>query len=390
MRKLTADYIFSAHTGLLENHCLVTDDDGVVMGIIPIADAGSAGVEVYSGVLCPGFVNTHCHLELSHLRGQITRHTGFVGFAKELLPKRNTFSPEQIQQAINDADEEMYTNGIVAVGDICNTTDAIAAKEKQRIYYHSFIELLGFDPARAGETLNFGHELKKKFANLSYSLVPHAPYTVSRELMRMLAYILTVDQKPITIHNQESASENEFFEKGTGQMNELYEFLKLPIPFFKPTGKNALQSYLPDLLADSPLLLVHNTFTSAADIAFAEAQHKNLYWCFCPKANLYIENRLPDYKLFTEAGVRITLGTDSLASNDTLSILDEMKTIAEAAPWITTVQLLTWATANGAAALQMDNQFGTFEKGKKPGVLLLKKLGNDLRMRAASEVVRML
>lgn len=390
MRKLTADYIFSAHTGMLEQHCLVTDDDGVVMDIIPLAEAGSAGVEVYPGVLCPGFINTHCHLELSHLRGQITKHTGFVGFAKELIPKRSTFTPDQVQQAVKDADEEMFRNGIVAVGDICNTTDTLPVKQQQRLQYHSFIELLAFDPARAAEALQFGQELRKQFSTLPNSLVPHAPYSVSPELMRMIAYVHTVEQTPITIHNQESASENEFFEKGTGRVNELYAFLHMDISFFKPKGKSALQSYLHELYSDSPLLLVHNTFSTAADIAYATQTHKNLYWCFCPKANLYIENRLPDYKLFTEAGVKITLGTDSLASNDTLSILEEMKTIAAAAPWITTVQLLTWATANGAEALRMQEQLGTFEKGKKPGVLQLKNLGDDLRMGAAGEVVRVL
>jgi cytosine/adenosine deaminase-related metal-dependent hydrolase len=390
MRKLTADYIFSAHTGMLEQHCLVTDDDGVVAGILPLAEAGSAGVEVYHGVLCPGFINTHCHLELSHLRGQITKHTGFVGFAKELIPKRGSFTPEQIQQAVSEADEEMYRNGIVAVGDICNTTDTLAVKQQQRMHYHSFIELLGFDPARAADALKSGQELRKQFGTLPNSLVPHAPYSVSPELMRMIAYVHNAEQTPITIHNQESASENEFFEKGTGRVNELYAFLHMDISFFKPKGKSALQSYLHELYSDSPLLLVHNTFSTAADIAYATQTHKNLYWCFCPKANLYIENRLPDYKLFTEAGVKITLGTDSLASNDTLSILDEMKTIAAAAPWITTEQLLTWATANGAEALRMQEQLGTFEKGKKPGVLQLKNLGEDLRMRAAGEVVRVL
>ena len=121
---------------------------------------------------------------------------------------------------------------------------------------------------------------------------------------------------------------------------------------------------------DRNLILVHNTFTSASDIQWAEYYSKQLYWCFCPNANLYIENKLPDYKLFLDAKVKIVIGTDSLASNAGLSILDELKTISKHCPQISFEELLTWATKNGAEALQFSD-FGTFEKNKIPGVNLL-------------------
>jgi len=131
--------------------------------------------------------------------------------------------------------------------------------------------------------------------------------------------------------------------------------------------------YLPQ---ESPLLLVHNTFTSKQDIETAEEQHQNLYWCFCPKANLYIENKLPQIDLFFELGVKCTLGTDSLASNNSLSIWEEILSIRKAFPKIPLNTLINWATINGAQFLGIDNQFGSFEVGKKPGVNWIK--GNTI------------
>jgi len=389
MRYISADHIYSAHIGFLRNGILAVDENGVIRDLLDPRAGGELpqGVQHIEGVLCPGFVNAHCHLELSHLRGQITRRTGFVGFAKELLPKRGQFSQEQIQQAIADAEEEMRRNGIVAVGDISNTADTFAAKAKSDLQYHTFVELLALHPAMAQHVLEQGKQLQAQVPGPS-SLAPHAPYTVSAELLRLLGEA-PPQQAPLTIHNQESLAESEFSEKGSGVMRELYDFLQIDLAFYRPAGKNSLRSVLPHLPPQRPLLLVHNTFTSAEDIQWAQAQHQNLSWCFCPKANLYIENALPSFRLFLQEGVRIVIGTDSLASNDTLSVLEELKVIAAAEASIRTEDLLAWATKNGAEALQMP-ELGTFEKGKRPGVICLKNLESDLRMRAAVEVVRVL
>ncbi|TND08608.1 MAG: cytosine deaminase [Bacteroidetes bacterium] len=389
-RFFSADHIFSPHTGIVPGGILVTDAQGTITDLLDPESASSVPEQVqhFSGMLCPGFINTHCHLELSHLRGQVTRHTGFVGFAKELLPKRNQFTTEQIQQAIIDGEDEMYRNGIVGVGDISNTADSFLQKSKKRIAYHTFIELLALNPAAAQQVMQGGLELLGKIHDHPATIVPHAPYTVSEELLRLISEN-NREGKMLSIHNQESAAENEFFEKGTGDMLELYRFLGIDISWFKAPGINALRRTLPNMNPDDPLLLVHNTFTTAADIRFTNGIFPNLYWCFCPKANLYIENRLPDYEIFTDAGVRITIGTDSLASNDTLSVLEELKVIAAAVPYLEIETLLHWATKNGADALDMP-ALGSFEKGKRPGIILLKNLGKELRMSSAAEVVRVL
>ena len=161
--------------------------------------------------------------------------------------------------------------------------------------------------------------------------------------------------------------------------------------FIKKTGVNSIQSTLPKFPLSQKILFVHNTFTTQSDIQFIKSQISNLrsqiYFCTCPNANLYIENKLPDYSLFIRENVQMTIGTDSLASNWSLSILDELKTISKYFPEIPLHTLLIWATKNGADFLGL-NQLGTIEKGKKPGLNLLKNL-DGLKITAETEVIKL-
>ncbi|MFI5142357.1 MAG: amidohydrolase family protein, partial [Bacteroidia bacterium] len=116
---------------------------------------------------------------------------------------------------------------------------------------------------------------------------------------------------------------------------------------------------------------VHNTFTNQDDISFAADYNQHLFWCFCVNANLYIENKVPNVNLFTQNNCNITLGTDSYASNWTLSIFDEIKTLQKHFPNIELNTLLTWATLNGANYLGIQNKYGSIQKGKTPGLNLI-------------------
>ncbi|MCU0435553.1 MAG: amidohydrolase family protein [Bacteroidia bacterium] len=386
MRYLTANLIYSAHTGFVKNGVLVMNNNGVVEELLhpEKAAAYSLQTEFFDGVLCPGFVNAHCHLELSHLRGAIAPHTGFAGFAKELIPKRNQYGDQEITAAAAAGCAELYNGGTQAVGDIANTTHSFHAKLHSPLRVHTFIELLALNPALAGKVMESGKALLNECPQPA-SLTPHAPYSVSPLLLQSIA--ASHHAMPLSIHNQESRAENEFFETGRGRVNELYEFLNIDISWFTPPGTNALRSTLPHLLTQRPLLLVHNTFTSLADLQWAETQHKNLHWCFCPNANLYIENTLPDFMQFYRQGVRCCIGTDSLASNHSLSILDELKVIAAHAPEIPLATLLQWATANGAAALNIA-EVGSFTPGSSPGVILLRGVDEHTGISADASVER--
>jgi cytosine/adenosine deaminase-related metal-dependent hydrolase len=147
--------------------------------------------------------------------------------------------------------------------------------------------------------------------------------------------------------------------------------MNIDISLFVASGKTSLQTVLPKFLSTQQLLLVHNVFTSREDITFTKTgSYPDLYWCLCPNANLYITGQLPDINMLIEEGCSIVLGTDSLASNHQLSILAEMKSIRQHYPSIDLSTIFSWATLNGAKALKMDKDLGSFEKGRRPGVVL--------------------
>ncbi|MBS1731583.1 MAG: amidohydrolase family protein [Bacteroidetes bacterium] len=372
--KYTADKIFTGREILNNNQVLLLKSSGEIEDIVPFEQAGD-DVQYLQGMLTPGFINSHCHLELSHLKNIIPQKTGLIAFIESIL--QNRFAEHEIiLAAMERADQEMWENGIMAVGDICNTTDTLFTKNKSQIQFRNFIELLGFLPHRAEEIFMTGKKVldafeeNEKWKNFT-SYAPHAPYTVSEDLFKK---INTADEGEITsIHNQETKDEDHLFKGEKNGFQKLYQNLNIDLTFFTPSGKSSLQSFFTLLSNVATLILVHNTFIHEEDILYVQHQIKNtrqqVYFCLCPKANLYIENALPPVSLLRQSNSKIILGTDSLASNDTLSILDEINTLRKNFPTIPLEEMLRWATLNGAEALGFEEKLGSFDKGKMPGIL---------------------
>jgi cytosine/adenosine deaminase-related metal-dependent hydrolase len=199
--------------------------------------------------------------------------------------------------------------------------------------------------------------------------VPHAPYSVSDKLFSLLNNF--DKQSILSIHNQESEDETEFFTSGQGGMKELYREMKIDVSHFKGTEESSLLHFIKKTGSDHSLLLVHNVHTVQNDLQWIR-KSKNLpelFWCLCPNANIYINDRLPDIKMLMENDCKMVVGTDSLASNFQLNILEEIKTLQDNFPFLSTSVLLQWATLNGAEALRIQDQYGSLEKGKKPGLV---------------------
>ncbi|MGN6533174.1 MAG: amidohydrolase family protein [Ginsengibacter sp.] len=376
--KFKADYLFTGNILLNDEHVLVTDTDGKIIAIVDIKDAGEE-IGTFNGILSPGFVNAHCHLELSHLKNKIPPKTGLVDFVFKVVSERH-FPEEEIFESIEKAEEEMLQNGIVAVGDICNNALTLSQKIKRNLSYYNFIETSGWLPEIASARIERAKNIFQDFENegLKASIVPHAPYSVSENLWKEMTPFF--QEKTVSIHNQETAEEDLFFKEAKGEFVRMFDKMKIDNSFFKPKQTGSVESYFPNLSVAKSVILVHNTFTKQADLDFIN-QHKNedqsISFCLCPNANLYIENTLPPADLFVKNNCNIVLGTDSLASNYQLNILEEMKTIIKSFPEIKTETLLKWATMNGAKALQLENHFGSFEKGKKPGVVLIENVKGE-------------
>ncbi len=387
MRKISADYIFPVSSDPIKNGSITISEDGTILAL---ESDNNGATEHYSGIICPGFINTHCHLELSHLRSQVNEKTGITSFIKEIIEKRTTFSEDLIERCIVDAEAEMIRNGIVAVGDISNNNSTFKQKEKRNLYYHTFIEIFSMDPSKAEETIEKGKKLIAELTT-SGSISPHAPYTMSEELLALINNVAEENNSILTIHNQESEGENELFLYNSGVMFNTFKEMGINTNLMRKTGENSLQSTLKHLNKAKKIVLVHNTFTSKEDFDWIKSNRSDfrsqLYFCTCPNANLFIENKLPDYKLFIEENATITIGTDSLASNWSLSILDELKTITKYYPEIPLQTLLLWATKNGAEFLGQ-NQLGSIEKGKKPGLNLLKNV-DGISITEKTEVLKL-
>jgi len=375
---ISANWIFPVDAEPIENGVLEIMADGTIVQVLTAIEAGVKGIdqiEYFEGVLVPGFVNTHCHLELSHMKGLINEGTGLPAFIKQILVQRQ-YPEEEIISAMQKADAEMYANGIVAIGDISNLLISKSVKQNSQIYYHTFVEVFGFN--RPSEPIiKAGVQLKNDFLPLKSSVVPHAPYSVSSVLFTEIARATQSDDIS-SIHNQETLGEAQLFERGTGPFAAFFADLGIAQSDAHNTGKNSLNYHLPQLNKTVNTLLVHNTFTSKADVDFSKDQHQQLYWCLCPNANLYIENNLPDVDLLRAERLKITLGTDSLASNHQLNILAEMQTLQQhkGVPFI---EALKWATLNGAEFLGIDLQYGSLTVGKKPGINLI-QLSADFKI----------
>ena len=374
-QKFQATQLFTG-TELSEDQLvLITTKDGTIEGIVGIEDAGD-DIQSFDGIITPGFINAHCHLELSHMKDMIPAHTGLQEFVKQIVSLRQ-IDKDVIAAAIEKAENEMYNNGIVAVGDISNTLDTLTQKAKHNLAYYTFVELYDLDPTRANEKIIAGLEIQKAFEEncIRASLVPHAPYSVTNDLWNLLA--THFGAHTISMHNQETLDENDFFKTKTGSFLGMYERTKVSLNFFEPTGLSSLQSVLPVFKSAVASILVHNSFTNADDVKAVRKQMPNTFWCLCPNANQYIEQTMPPVELLRSSGANIIVGTDSYASNWSLNILDELKTIQKHGPNIPLDEMLGWATLNGARALQMEKHLGSFEAGKKPGIVVIENVGVD-------------
>jgi aminodeoxyfutalosine deaminase len=393
-RKFKATQLFDGYGFRNENEVLITAETGTVEAIVSADEAGD-DVQQLDGILTPGFINCHCHLELSHLKNVIPPNTGLIEFLCSVVTKRG-FAPEVIQQEIEKAEKEMFDNGIVAVGDIGNTADTARIKSKSKIRWQNFVEVLSFTDEKAEENFNHYKQVASEMEQMlltSYllprtsdflhrtSLVPHAPYSISPKTFELIN--AATKNQIISIHNQEHPAEDVLYKTGGGEYLKLFSIFGMNASPFPVTGKSSIRSVLPHFNNGQTIFLIHNTFMPEEDIMwaneYAASNGLQLVYCLCINANLYIENKTPPVELLLKHNCHLVLGTDSYSSNWQLSIAKEMQALLKMVREDTNQgnlskeKILQMATINGAKALQWDDALGSFEKGKKPGVVLLNK-----------------
>jgi cytosine/adenosine deaminase-related metal-dependent hydrolase len=374
MKRFSSRFIFTNSGKPLKRGIVTVHDDGTIMRVEDYGDSSEeeSAVEFYNGIIIPGFVNCHCHLELSHLRGIVPKHTGLGEFLI-LLQNTRYSNPDDILLSVKSADEELYRGGTELCTDICNTSVTFDTKRKSRIKYINLLEVFGTDPSKADsrmkEIIRLFKESEK--SGLPSYIVPHTVYTVSLPLFRLIRK-KTLKNRITSIHFMETEGESSFVSDHNGPLIDSFEKAGM-LPDQLKTPESITSAILDEVTSSGTLILVHNTYANKK-VVNEIGKRKNTFWCLCPNANLYIENKIPPAEMLFSEGCEIVIGTDSLASNDSLSILSELKTLQFNFPSISLEELVRWATINGARALGEEQSYGTIEPGKKPGLLLLENL----------------
>lgn len=360
-RKIASHYAL-INGQLRRNIILEVDDSGCIVSISEAETLDNrCGVEFYSGILIAGMVNAHCHLELSYLRGAIAEQTGFAGFAREIGLVRGNYTDEERIRAASVADARMWEEGIQAVADITNDSLIMEVKRHSKIAYHTLYEVFGL-------TTDSIDRHRAMASEPNTSITPHSTYSVQDNIFREIAAEGTA---PLSIHFLESDDEAALY-RHEGSLNAWYERMGWQCDFLK-YGMPA-ERIVESIPANRRLMLVHNCKASHLDVMMMDAHFEHdVTWVLCPESNRYISGIKPPVQMLRSMGAHIALGTDSLASARTLSMIDNMR-LLEGVPL---VDMLCWATEGGARALGMESTLGRLEVGLRPGIVLLE--GVDLQ-----------
>jgi len=366
------------------------NEDGLIVSVFQ--DESFVDFKYVEGVLIPGLVNAHCHLELSHLKDKVfPRHHGMAGFIDQIFSFRANTNEDACREAMIENDKAMYDEGIVAVGDISNSSISIDVKKKSAIHYHTFVEVMGMSDAIANTRFENGILLLNEFLknNLTNtSLALHAPYSISRKLIQLVNEYL--NQNPLTsIHINESEDEQIFCNNKSGALGDVFKKYNLPVHDFNNlTRDSILMDIVNEINHAAPFILVHNVKANKEEVEEANRINRNLFWCLCVNANEYITGETPRLDDFNNDAINVVVGTDSLASNQQLSVWEELKTLARLNNKIPFERLIKWATVNGANALSLGNKLGKIKPGYNPGLVQVLNLNFENPIITSDSIAR--
>ena len=373
MRIFHADHLLPGDVPPIVDGALVVDDDGVIVdvGVASEILPRHAGAEMIRqhGVVFPGLVNAHTHLELSAMRGKVHGGRGFVGWVDSLISLRPELQAEEESEALSAAIDELVATGTVAVGEVTNTLAAVKPLAARGIGGCVFHEVFGQDRAAVlkrveGLRAELDERLPKwPTKDLTYAPAPHTLYTTHEDAVRILLEGAEKYGARTSLHLAEHAPERRAIEHGDGPVPEwLYSRAKQ-----RPDWPRVpLFDYAARVGALSPsTILVHLTEARVDELARVVESRSPVV--LCPRSNLHIELKLPPLLAVRAAGIAPGLGTDSLASNASLDVLAEAKALADRFPALPKWELVAMATWNGARALGR-NDLGRFAKGARPGV----------------------
>ena len=393
IKKVTARFVYTLDSTepIINGYVEYDDADGTILGVGSCAE----GEEVQEGALVPGFVNGHCHVELSHLYKKFRKGTGMAGFIDQINELRDWAGNDVKSRLVQEWMDKMWADGVSAMADISNDESSFEVKKAHKMYTRTFLEVFGSEPEMCEEVMTGVRDLNAKAdeVGIDAAPTPHSCYTMSPQLLSASAGA-GLERGFISYHSQESQEEEDLLLTGTGAMYENRKRSGMSTP--PVTGESSLKYFI-DRLADAKpapydehILLVHNVCLSQSDIDAAKKVMKNIYWTVCPLSNIFIHNALPPIPLMIENDLTVMVGTDSLSSNDDLDMVKELYCLHENFPQVAMTQLLQWACHNGAKFLKKDDVLGTLTVGKKPGLVLISNMDKDGNLTGESRSQRVI
>lgn len=376
MKRIAAEYLYTGvETEPVRNGFVEYADDGTIVAV-GVCDDPASEPDFRNGIIVPGFVNAHCHLELSHLKGKFRKGTGMAGFIDQINELRDFTSVENKKAAAAKWLDILWKQGVSAMADISNCDETFQIKSQSPLYTRSFLEVFGTEPEDCDAIIADVRKLAAEAASygIDAAPTPHACYTMSPDLVTA-ASAEGLASGFLSYHSEESDEEEALLISGTGALADNYHGRHLSTP--PVTGKPSLMYFVDRLLKvheppfDEHILLVHNVCLTREALDYALKYLKNVWWAICPLSNIFIHNALPPIALMRENGLKIALGTDSLSSNDTLDMVAEMYCISRAFPDVPLGEIIGWATFNGADFLGKTDTLGSLLPGRRPGIVLI-------------------
>ena len=377
IRRIAASYVYATDAFEPIRNGFVEYDEAD--GTIIRTGVCNEGEEVIDGALVPGFVNGHCHVELSHLHKKFVKGTGMAGFIDQINALRDWAGREKKQELVKEWMDRMWERGVSAMADISNDDSSFDIKSSHPMYTRTFLEVFGSEPEMCEGVMNEVTELNSMAdaAGIDAAPTPHSCYTMSPQLLSASA-AAGLEKGWLSYHSQESQEEEDLLLTGTGAMYENRKRSGMSTP--PVTGESSLKYFISRLAEAKPapydehILLVHNICLQQGDIDAAKEVMKNVYWAICPLSNIFIHNALPPVDLMRANNLDIVIGTDSLSSNDDLDVVKELACIHENFPEVPMAEIFRWASLNGARFLAKDDVLGSIAEGKRPGIVLVKNI----------------
>ena len=349
--------------------------------IVAVGECGPDD-EVLSGAIVPGFVNSHCHIELSHLYGKFRKGTGMAGFIDQINALRDWAGADVKARLTQEWMDKMWKDGVSAMSDISNDDSSFKVKSSHKLYTRTFLEVFGSEPEMCEGVMADVTALKSvaDAEGIDAAPTPHSCYTMSPQLLSASS-AAGLESGYLSYHSQESQEEEDLLISGSGAMYENRKRSGMSTP--PVTGESSLKYFIDRLAAAKPapydehILLVHNVCLKQDDIDAAKKVMNNVYWAICPLSNIFIHNALPPVLLMRRNGLAITVGTDSLSSNDDLDMVKELVCIRQNFSEIPMNEILVWACLNGARFLSKEKALGSLTPGKTPGIVFVSNVDEN-------------